>query len=167
MFLIADASVLINFLKVERMYLVGKHEPRCAITEHVLREISEPQQKEALRKAVADGHLDVISVNEEAEVELFAELQQNKRLGSGECSAIAVALRRGYALGMDDRVATKQAHAYAAAENVTLTIYGTQEIILRLIQAGNLSVEQADFLLVAWRTQHTFKLGIQSFAELL
>jgi hypothetical protein len=58
MFLIADTSLLINFLKVEQMHLVGKHDPRCAITEHVLQEISEPQQKKTLRKAVADGHLD-------------------------------------------------------------------------------------------------------------
>jgi predicted nucleic acid-binding protein len=167
MLLIADASVLINFLRVDRMYLVGKHYPRCAITEHVLDEISDLQQQKVLQKALADGHLDVISVTEETEVELFAKLQQNKRLGPGECSAIAVALRRGYVLGMDDRVATEQAHTFAAAENLALTVYGTQEIIVRLIRAGNLTVEQADFLLVAWRTQHRFKLKIQSFAELL
>lgn len=169
MLLIADTSVLINFLKVDRMYLVGKHEPHCAITEHVLQEVggSYPQQQELLKTALKDGHLDVISVSEEAEVELFAKLQRNGRLGSGECSAIAVAIRRGYALGMDDRLAIREAHTCAAAENTIVDVYRTQDIILRLIRAGSLTVEQADFLLAAWRTQHRFVLSFRSFAELL
>jgi len=169
MLLVADTSVLINFLNVDRMHLVGKHEPRCAITEHVLQEVSGsyPKQQQVLQTAIRDGHLDVIAVTDETEVELFANLQQSGRLGSGECSAIAVAVRRGYVLGIDDRLAIREAHACAAAENANLTVYRTQDIIIRLILSGNLSVEHADLLLIAWRTQHRFVLAIQSFAELL
>lgn len=120
MLLIADTSVLINFLNLDRMHLIGRHNPRCAITEHVLEEVdgSYPGQLEKLRAALRDKHLELISVTDDAEIELFANLQQDGRLGSGECSAIAVALRRGYALGIDDHLAARQARARAAAENV-------------------------------------------------
>ncbi len=172
MLLIADTSVLINFLNVDRMNLIGRHVPRCVITEHVLEEVTEfyphqPHQRQKLIVAVADGHLDVTKVDDDAEVELFARLQKPGRLGPGECSAIAVALKRGYSLAIDDRKATKDARALAAMENISLTVWGTKDIIVRLIKAGVLTVEQADVLLVSWRTQHRFTLDLKSFGELL
>jgi predicted nucleic acid-binding protein len=169
MLLIADTSVLINFLKVDRMHLIGRHVPRCVITEHVVAEVTDlyPQQKDRLSAAVADGHLEVISVTEETEVEMFGRIQQAGRLGVGESSAIAVALNRGYSLGIDDGRAIRDAQALAAAEGVALTVWGTRDIVVRLIQASHLSVEQADVLLVSWRTQHRFDLPIKSFSELI
>ena len=165
MLLIADSSVLINFLNIDRMILIGRHEPRCAVTEHVLEEVDDPGQREVLQAALRDGHLEVISVTDDAEIELFANLQRDVRLGSGECSAIAVAIRRGHALAIDDRRAAREARARAAAENITLNIYGTRDIIVRLIRAGHLSLEQADILLIQWRSQHRFELGIRSFTD--
>src|SRR5580692_11549459 len=139
MLLIADTSVLINFLNVDRMNLIGRHDPRCAVTEHVLEEVdgSYPGQREVFQAALRDGHLDLISVTDDAEIELFASLQRDGRLGSGECSAIAVALQRGYALAIDDRLAAREALARASAKNITLNVYGTRDIIVRLIQAGH------------------------------
>jgi len=169
MLLIADTSVLINFLKIDRMNLIGRHAPRCLITEHVVAEVTDlyPDQKDRLSAAIAVGHLEVISVSEEAELDLFGRIQQAGRLGIGEASAIAVALNRGYSLGIDDRRAIKDAQALAAAEGGALTVWGTRDIVVRLIRAGHLSVEQADVLLVSWRTQHRFDLAIRSFSELI
>jgi predicted nucleic acid-binding protein len=167
MLLIADTSVLINFLNVDRMYLIGRHDPRCAITEHVLEEVDDPGQQEILQAVLRDGHLEVLSVTDDAEIELFADLQRDGRLGAGECSAIAVALRRSFPLGIDDRPAIRRAHARAAAENVELNVYGTRDIVVRLIRAGHLSVEQADILLIQWRSQYRFELGIGSFADVI
>lgn len=169
MLLIADTSVLINFLNVDRMSLIGKHAPRCVITEHVLEEVTEfyPHQKERLTAALADGHLELTTVDDDAEVELFARMLGSGRLGSGECSAIAVAVKRGYSLAMDDRRAIRDAHALAAAEKTAITVWGTKDIIVRLIKAGVLTVEQADLLLISWRTQHRFTLDLKSFGQLL
>lgn len=168
MLLIADTSVLINFLKIDRMNLIGRHAPRCVITEHVVAEVTAlyPDQKDRLGAAIFAGHLEVISVTEEAELELFGRIQRAGRLGVGESSAIAVALNRGYSLGIDDRRAIKDAQALAESEGGALTVWGTREIVVRLIQAGHLSVEQADVMLVSWRTQHRFNLPISSFSEL-
>lgn len=167
MLLIADTSVLINFLNVDRMYLIGRHEPQCAITEHVLEEVDDPGQRQILDAAVRDGYLEVLSVTDDAEIELFADLQLDGRLGAGECSAIAVAIHRSFPLGIDDRLAVRRALARAAEDNVELPVYGTKDIVVRLIQAGHLSVEQADIMLIQWRSQYRFELGIKSFADLI
>ncbi len=169
MLLIADTSVLINFLKVDRMNLIGRHEPNCVITQHVVDEVTElyPEQRERLQAAIADGHLAVVQVSEDPEIEFFGRIQQTGRLGVGESSAIAVALHRGHSIAIDDRRAIRDAQALAAAEGVVLTVLKTQDIVARLIRAGQLSVEQADVLLVSWRTQHRFHLAIASFSEIL
>jgi predicted nucleic acid-binding protein len=168
--LIADTSVLINFLHVDRLPLIGRHKPRCAITDHVLAEVTDfyLDQQARLRAAIAEGNLDVMPVTADAEVELFARLLAGgRRLGAGECSAISVAINRGYALGIDDRRAIAEATAVAALENATVEILTTKDIVVRLIRDKALSVEQADVLLVAWRTQYRFTLPIKSFADLL
>jgi predicted nucleic acid-binding protein len=106
--LIADTSVLINFLKIDRISLLGKHSPRCAITDHVLAEITDfyPDQQSRLNAAIHEAYVEVTPVTADAEIDLFARLQglPSRPLGAGECSAIAVALTRGYSLAMDDRL---------------------------------------------------------------
>lgn len=171
MVLIADTSVLINFLKIDGMHLMGRHQPPCAVTEHVIGEVTKfyPQQQERLWAAISSGHIvEVISVSDPEEIELFGRLQQPpSRLGVGESSAIALAVNRGYALAVDDRRAVRNAQALAASVGATLEVWGTQDIIVRLIRAGKLSVKQADVLLVSWRTEHRFRLSLGSFSELI
>ncbi len=169
MLLIADTSVLVNFLNIDRMDLIGRHLPRCVITEHVIAEVTEyyPVQKDRLTQALAAGHLELIPVIDDHEVEMFGRIQQAGRLGTGESSAIAVALLRGYSLAIDDRRAIKDASSMALERGILLSILGTRDIVVRLINAGLLSIEQADVLLVSWRTQHRYHLPIRSFSELM
>lgn len=151
------------------MILIGKHQPPCVITQHVVDEVTEfyPEQRERLQAAIADGYLSVVQVSEDPEIDIFGRLQQTGRLGIGESSAIAVAVHRGFPIAIDDRAAIRRAEAIAAEEDATLTVLKTQDIIVRLIRAELLSVEQADVLLVSWHTQHRFHLKIGSFADLL
>lgn len=169
MLLITDTSVLVNFLNVDRTDLIGSHEPKCMITDHVLQEVTDsyPEQKQRLEAAIAAGYVTATTVSDDVEVELFARLLEPGRLGSGECSAISVAIKRNYSLGIDDRRAIKVARSIALDEGVELQILGTQDIVRNLIVAGVLTVEAADALLVAWREDHRFVLKIGSFAELL
>ena len=131
MILIADTSVLINFLNVDRMQLIGKHQPACVITDHVTAEVTElyPEQRERLKVALDEGHLESISVTDDIEIELFGRIQQAGRLGLGESSAIAVALTRGYTLAIDDRRAIRDATAFAAEQGGTITVYGVRRIL--------------------------------------
>jgi hypothetical protein len=68
---------------------------------------------------------------------------------------------------MDDKLAIQYARTFASSEKTDVQVLTTQDIMVRLIRAGTLRVEQADVMLVAWRTQHRFNLPIKSFTELL
>ena len=90
---VVDASVLINFLCVNRMDLIANHSHEFIATEHVVGEVSEPTERRTLRAAFDAGALSELRVTDPAEVSTFAALAAAGRLGAGECSAIAVAVR--------------------------------------------------------------------------
>jgi predicted nucleic acid-binding protein len=106
---VADTSVLLNFLKIGRMDLIGSHPRRFLATDHVENEIIDETQRAAFLAAVASGHLDTCTVNDPREVELFLRLAPGVRLGAGECSALAVAVNRGHAIAIDDNRALNRA----------------------------------------------------------
>ena len=167
--IIADTSVLINFLRIDRMDLIGAHPASFIVTDHVADEIADsyPDQQARYNAAVAAGLLDQQRIDDLAEVEMFLRLAERGRLGAGERSAIAVALLRGYTLAIDDTRAIHRALEEAEVAGSALTILRTQDIVVELIRGGIVTVEAADAIHVEWATNHRFKLKISSFRELL
>ena len=90
-------------------------------------------------------------------------LAASGRLGKGECSAIACAIHRGYALAIDDRRAAREATAAFS----DLEIVRTQDLIVSMIDQNLLSIAEADAIKDEWEQRHRFRLTISSFAELL
>jgi predicted nucleic acid-binding protein len=86
-----------------------------------------------------------------------------KRLGVGECSAIAVAVSRGYELGIDDEAAIKQIQSL----KLNVNVHRIRDIMVAIIRAGQLSVQDADAIKVDWETNHRFRQKFKSFGELL
>src|SRR5688572_18855850 len=107
---VADTSVLVNFLRIDRMDLIGAHPDMFITTEHVSAEIvdSYPDQQARYRARYA-GHLVEQRVDDPAEVELFLRLGRRQRLGAGERSVIAVAMNRNHRLAVDDNRAIRRA----------------------------------------------------------
>ena len=163
---VADTSVLINFLRIDRMDLIGRHPQRFLATDHVGAEItsSYPEQQERYQSAVASGLLDTCSVVDPEEVELFLKLGPGQQLGAGECSAIAVAIRRRYAIAIDDNRAIKRAIREVGAK---LEVVRTTDLMVSLIRAGILDVASADRIKDDWAQYHRFKIKADSFQELL
>ena len=165
--LILDASVLINFLRVDRIDLFQNYRARLCVTEHVVSEVTNvyPDQLLRLDAAVQSGMVEVVVVTDPSELSLIAHVRTTSanRLGIGECSAIAVAERRGFALGIDDKAARK----FARTLSPTLLILTTQDLVLSLIHCGVLTVAAADKLKDDWAKSHRFRLKIASFADLL
>ena len=166
---VADTSVLINFLKIDRMDLIGAFPRRFLATDHVADELVDayPEQQAQYRAAVALQYLDTCSVTDIDELALFSRLSPGQKLGAGECSAIAVALHRGFALGIDDNRALNRALREAGLAGQTLEILRTQDVILELIVAGVLDVPAADKIKDDWENQHRFKIKVTSFSDLL
>lgn len=166
---VADTSVLINFLKVDRMDLIGAY-PRCVLaTDHVADEIVDayPEQQIRYHVALAALQLKTCSVTDPDEIALFARLRPGQRLGTRECSAIAVALHRGFALAIDDNRAVNRALREAGLSGRKLEILRTQDIMVALIHANVLNVAAADQIKDAWANQHRFRIKGASFSDLL
>lgn len=163
---VADTSVLINFLRIDRMDLIVLYPRRFLVTDHVESEIAEayPDQQARYVAAIAAGQMDVCSVTDPDEVELFLRLRPGNRLGAGECSAIAVAMKRQHGLAIDDNKAVKTA---IREVGMAVEIIGTADVMVALIRAGNLDLAEADAIKGDWEKNHRFRIKAASFSELL
>lgn len=166
---VADTSVLINFLRIDRMDLFGVHPALFIATDHVAAEIADtyPDQQACYQAALIFGQVTQQRVDDPVEVEIFLRMAQRGRLGAGERSAIAVALNRGCALAIDDSRAIQRALEEAGITGNPLPILRTQDIVVELIRGGIVSVEAADAIHADWAANHRFKLKIRSFRDLL
>ena len=161
---VADASVLLNFLNIDRTDLLSRHSYQFVVTDHVAAEVSDqyPQQQQRFVAAVSAGGVLQTSVSSSEEVSFFGELSASGRLGAGECSAIAVAVCRCLILAIDDRRATIQAHRASP----TLRILTTQDLMVSLIREGLLDIAEADRIKDEWATRYRFRLKLGSFREI-
>lgn len=159
--LITDTSVLINFLNLNRMDLLGIFPGMFVITQHVLAEVTNefPIQQKILQDALGQKILEVIIVDSMEELCLFGQLMGDSRLGAGECSAIACAIHRNYALAMDDIQACKQAKRFAK----DLEILSTANIMGILVNHDAISYQEADEIKDELKFKHRFDLKIESF----
>ena len=160
-----DASVLINFLCIGRIDLIADHSHAFLATNHVANEVSDryPDQQRRFASALNSGVLTLIHVAVAEELRIFSTLSATGRLGAGECSAIAVAVQRGYSLAIDDRVATRQARRFAPS----LHIVTTQDLVVSMIWQNLLGVEEADRIKQEWSDRHRFRINLDSFGDML
>ena len=157
--ILLDTSVLLNFVNIGRLELLGQLDTPIVLFDQVLDEIKRPRQREAVEDAMAAGLLDLQSIRNPVEVALFADLRAAGRLGAGECAVLAVALTRNWIAGLQDR----RARLEGQRRRKGLVIYQTEDLVLALIRAGHLTVEQADGFLAEWATQHRFRSRFTSF----
>ncbi len=162
----ADTSVLINFLRIDRMDLIGRHPQRFLATDHVDAEITSdyPDERMRYQTAVASGLLDTCSVVDPDEVALFLRLRPGERLGAGECSALAVAINRKYPIAIDDNRAVKRAVREVGAR---VEVVKTVDVVVALIQAGVLDIAAADQIKDIWERHHRFRIKAASFRDML
>lgn len=163
---VADTSVLINFLRIDRMDLLVRYPRRFLVTDHVASEIADayPEQKVRYNTAISSSQIDVCSVTDIDEVSLFLQLQPGKRLGVGECSAIAVAMKRQHGLAIDDNKAVRTA---IREVGMALEIIRTTDVMITLIRSGLLDLAEADAIKTDWDQNHRFRIKVASFSELL
>lgn len=164
---VADTSVLINFLNINRMDLLGRHPSRFVATDHVEIEIEDDEQRRRYVAAVAAGHLETCTVTDPEEVALYMRLGPGQRLGAGECSAIAVALSRRHAIAIDDNKAVNRGLREAGLTSTKLEIMRTPDVIVTLIRAELLTIAEADSIKEVWEKRHRFRIKAASFRDVL
>lgn len=160
---VLDTSVLVNFLRIGREdLLVGHPGFRFIITEHVRKEITDPSQIACLEAIIAAGSFLETSVTDVDELSLFARF--SSRLGAGESAAIAVAVKRGLSLALDDRAAKRIATQELPAGALVLD---TVAIVVSLIHAKVIDIAQADAMKSEWQSHHSFTLKFASFGDVV
>jgi predicted nucleic acid-binding protein len=163
---IIETSVLVNFLKIGRTDLLGKHPIyRFVVPDLVRDEVTRhyPVQVARLDAAIAAGELlpdQPAASTALAALAAFAAMS-TLRIGDGERAAIAAAATRGFPLAMDDQRAWKRSAPFSA----TLHREDTVSLVVSLIKGGVLSVAEADTIKADWQANHRFKLAFRSFAE--
>lgn len=159
---VSDANVLINLMQVTRLCLFATlPNLQLVIPDHVREEITIPEQRADLDRAVAAGLLQVASIKETDGITLFAEL--TGRLGRGEAACLVLAVINGWMVASDEK---RRFRSEAVRRIGKDRIIGTADLFIRAIRAGLITIEEADAdkeLLERRR----FKLPFSSFRELL
>lgn len=163
--LVTDTSVLVNFLRIDRMELLGGLPCRFLVTDHAAGELTDfyPEQVERYHTALAEGHVESCTVTAEAALDIFGQLTGTTRLGVGESATIAHAIVTGSGVAIDDRRAINEAQRIADG----LVILRTADLIVRLIHHAMLTVEEADAIKDDWAANHRFRIPVASFAEMM
>lgn len=161
---ITDTSVLINFLAVDRAELLLEHpQLHFFITDHVRAEVTEhyPEQFSRLDAILSNGSLQQLRIDTKEELEIFAALTVKRRLGAGECAAIAAAVYRRWAIAIDDKAAIKLISRFYPGTPV----HTTRSIMVGLIKSAVLDVTAADAIKEDWEAHHRFRLPLKTFRE--
>ena len=161
--IVLDTSILLNFVKIGRVELLGQLGTSVVLLDQVLDEVRRPNQNKTVKDAVAAGTLDLQSVRNPVEVALFTDLRAGGRLGAGECAVLAVALTRNWVAGLQDR----RARTEGQRRREDLALCQTEDLVLTLIKADYLTIEEADGFLVEWAAKHHFRSKVTSFRDLM
>ena len=157
--IVVDTSVLLNFLKAQRLDLLCACTARLVIPVEVRGEIRRPDQIAALDTALSMGRLAEEAMTATAEVALFAQLAARGTLGIGERAVIAMAVSRGWGAALQDKPAREE----ASRRHKTLALHSTESFVREAIGLSLITYDEADALLVEWRTQHRFRSLLTSF----
>jgi predicted nucleic acid-binding protein len=159
---VTDSNVLINLMHVSRLGLLGRipgHE--FVVPDHVREEITNADQREALDAAIDAGVVRLESITDLDVLTSFTELIVH--IGRGEAACIALAAKYGWSIASDER---RRFRREAVARVGVSRLFGTPELFVMAIEAGLLTVDQADadkLVLEGCR----FKMGFGSFRERL
>jgi predicted nucleic acid-binding protein len=159
---VTDANVLINLMHVSRLGLLGRipgHE--FVVPDHVREEVMVPDHRASVDRAIDDGWLKLEPIIDLDAIATFAELIEH--LGRGEAACIAIAAQRGWSVASDEkRRFRREAVARLGADR----LLGTAELFVLAIEAGLLTVEQADADKLVLEHRR-FRMSFASFRELV
>jgi predicted nucleic acid-binding protein len=131
------------------------------VTQDVISEIVQPDQKQEVEHALASGKLQPEDLSDPAMLTLFAELRH--LMGAGEAASLALAFHKGWAIASDEKRAFRREALARLGQSRILTTPG---LYLLAIRSGLLSVEEADTDRSRLEARK-FRMDFSSFRDLL
>ncbi|MBD2115171.1 MULTISPECIES: hypothetical protein [Cyanophyceae] len=154
--LLADASPLISFLKIDRFDLLANLGRTIACTDFVKSEVLYPRS--VFEELCQAGKIVEIAVTEPAHHKEVDALYQ-RGLGRGEASSIILAAGNGYELILDDKKACREALSRG------IFLYSTADIVVWNIKQEKITLEEANGFIGLWRTLGEFPVRVKTFNE--
>tara|TARA_B100000315_G_C14473911_1_gene539685 strand:- start:303 stop:821 length:519 start_codon:yes stop_codon:yes gene_type:complete len=161
---IADANILINFMKIGRLNLLRQLQTYAfRIPEEVYQEISYPAQRTELDNALDQEWIEKIEITDLNEIGPYVKYRQ--QMDDGEAACLTVAVCRKWVLACDERkkkVISREIQV-KLGRNYLLNTPG---ILLKAIRENILTVDQADKIKEDL-AQNRFVMPFESFRDLL
>ena len=159
---VTDTNILINLIHIGRLDLLGKLPSYSfVIPEEVVKEVSEPNQANALQTAISSGLLVEVQLTDPAELKVYADLIQI--LGSGEAACLSLAQCRHWLIASDE----KKKFSRETLERLGAgRILNTPGILSLAISGGIITVEDADRA-KAVLEQNRFIMSFASFRNVV
>lgn len=159
---VTDANVLINFCHIGHLSLLGQLAPwRFKVPQDVVDEISDPVQRAAVDAAINAGNLEVFVLTDMAAMALFADLRS--LMGRGEAACLASAATAHHLIASDEKKRFRRKAIELLGE---AGILRTEDLLLRAIRLGHITVAEADACKVVL-AGHRYAMPFESFAERL
>lgn len=159
---VADANVLINLIHVDRLDLCARLPGfEFVIPDHVVQEITRPEQRAALDAAIEARHFRIVRITDPVDILDLTGLIAF--LGRGEAACLVLASRNSWSIASDERGRFRREALARMPED---RLFGTVEIYVRSIQAGLITVEEADADKGVLE-EHRFRIRFTSFREML
>lgn len=158
-----DASVLINFLNIDRMDILAEDVSRyrSVVPAAADAEVTRPTQRDRLDLAYRE-HI-VYKAGAESVQELIEFEQLTRSMGKGEAACLVLAMCRGWMLASDEGNPFRRMAIERIGEN---RLIGTVAIIVAAIKNGHMTVPEADDAKTSLE-EYRFKMPFESFAERL
>lgn len=161
MAILVETSPLISFLKVSRFDLLEQFVVPVCCTAEVVAEVLYFPQQGALEALLKAGKILSVDLQHPDDLVDFASLTTPPNpYGPGEISSILYAARSGIDLIITDKRAIRE------ARKRKVTVMSTQDVILKAIDSGKMSIQDADDLISLWVTLNDFPVEVKSFSEL-
>lgn len=159
--LVLDTSVLLNFLKIERLDLLTGLRSELHIVEEVKAEIVYAAQAILLLESLEKGEVRVHQMSDIALIRSAVYLRDTLGLGLGEAFSFAAAHALQAVLALDDERAIKR----GKERFPDVKIIKTPDLIINAIRQKLLDVVEADAIKENWATHHRYILNFKSFSE--
>ena len=159
-----DSNILINFIKIGRLDLLRQlRNYAFRIPEEVYQEISYPDQRAELDRALEEGWTEKFQITALDEISAYA--QYRRQMDDGEAACLAVSVSRRWIIACDEQ---KKRVIHREVRNKLGTGYllNTPGILVKAIREGHLTVEEADQIKEDL-AHNRFVMNIASFRELL
>lgn len=161
---VADASLILSLGEASALHLLwGDRDQIWHVTPIARSEVKRDPTRSELSDAILSGHLATAELDTDSEEELRLFAHWSDLLDAGEAEAIAVALARGWVVGLEDlfaqRCVTREAGEAHWVNAATLLLSATR--------SGRMSMADADAIFVRLDCYSGYrKRGIRSLRDL-